>query len=59
MVRVNWVICPKCKFRYYIGPQLLAVEGMHTICPKCHSEFDPKKHLEPRVTEVSAADKLF
>ena len=59
MARVNWVICPKCQFRYYIGPQLLAVEGMHTLCPRCHHEFDPKTHLEKHITEVSAADKLF
>jgi predicted Zn finger-like uncharacterized protein len=56
---VNWVKCPKCQFRYYVGPQLLAVEGMHTLCPKCHHEFDPKTHLEKSIDEVSAADKLF
>ena len=51
MARVNWVICPKCQFRYYIGPQLLAVEGMHTLCPRCHHEFDPKTHLEKRMRQ--------
>ena len=59
MARVNWVICPKCQFRYYVGPQLLLVEGIPSICPKCRHEFDPKNHLEPRLTEVNVAEILF
>ena len=59
MARVNWVICPKCNFRYYIGPQLLEVEGMHTLCPKCNSEFNPGKNIEKSNMEVKVADKLF
>ena len=59
MNRVNWVICPKCKFRYYIGPQLLLVEGIPAVCPKCHHEFDPKLHLESRRTVVTVTDKFF
>ncbi len=57
--RVNWVACPKCKFRYYVGPQLLLVEGIPAICPKCRHEFDPKPHLEPKFTGVTVTDKLF
>lgn len=59
IARVNWIICPKCKFRYYVGPQLLLVEGIPTVCPKCHHEFDPHKHLESRLTEVTVASKFF
>ena len=44
---VNWVVCPKCKFRYYVSHQLL-VEDIPAICPKCHLEFDPKPHLEAK-----------
>ncbi len=54
--RVNWVICPKCKFRYYVGAPLLMVEGIPTHCPKCHHEFDPRPHLEPKFTAVTAKE---
>lgn len=56
--RINWVICPECKFRYYIGLQLLLMEGISAQCPKCHHEFEPKSNLEPRVTEVTIDDIL-
>jgi len=57
--RVNWVICPNCKFRYYVGPQLLLVKEIPAVCPKCHQEFDPKKHLESLLDEVSVTSKFF
>ncbi len=57
--RVNWVTCPKCKYRYYVGPQLIMVEGVLSVCPKCHHEYNVRSQLENKVTEVSAAAKLF
>ena len=57
--KVNWVICPKCQFRYYIGPQLLLAEGIPTICPKCRHEFDPKPYLESKVTGVRVPDRWY
>jgi len=45
MDRVRWVVCPKCKYRYYLSYQLL-LEGIPAICPKCRFEFDPGPHLE-------------
>ena len=57
--RVNWVACPKCKYRYYVGPQLLLVEGIPAVCPKCHHEFDVKNHLEPKLTGVTVADRYY
>jgi len=55
--RINWVICPSCQYRYYIGSQLLLVDGVPAICPKCRTEFEPKANLEPLFTEVTIADK--
>ncbi len=43
--RVNWVVCPKCKFKYYLSAPMLAVEGVPAICPKCRNEFEPRPHL--------------
>ena len=57
--KVNWVICPKCKFRYYVGPQLLVVEGALSTCPKCHHDFDAKDHLEKKFSGVTASDKWY
>ncbi len=57
--KVNWVICPKCKLRYYVGPSLLMVEGIPAICPKCRTEFDPKERLESVVTEAKVTDRLY
>ncbi len=59
MARVNWVNCPKCQFRYYVGPQLLLVEGLPSICPKCRHEFDPKKHLEATLTGLNVSDRWY
>ncbi len=57
VLRINWVNCPKCKNRFYIGSQLLLVNNVPAICPKCRTEFDPKPNLEPRFSEVTIADK--
>ena len=43
--KINWVVCPQCKYRYYVGQQLLE-KGIPAICPKCRLEFDPVPHLE-------------
>ena len=45
--KANWVICPNCSYRYYVGPRLLIAE-LPAICPKCRTEFDPSQHLEKR-----------
>ncbi len=55
--KVNWVVCPKCQYRFYCGPPIFHVKGVQSICPKCHHEFDPHDALEPRFTERTAADK--
>jgi len=46
---VNWVICPECEYRYYVGRQLL-LENIPAICPKCRIEFDPRPQLEAKET---------
>ena len=46
--RVNWVKCPKCTCRYYVGPQFFMVDNVPAVCPKCRHEFDPKLHLVSR-----------
>ena len=56
--RVNWVICPKCSYRYYVGPQLLLVEDALAACPKCSHEFDPKKHLTSKMGSVAAGERF-
>lgn len=48
LVKVNWVICPNCKYRYYVGASLLMAEGIPAVCPKCRHEFDPRSNLEPK-----------
>lgn len=45
--RVRWVVCPKCKYRYYLSHQLL-MERIPAICPKCRLEFDPVPCLEAK-----------
>lgn len=52
--RVNWVICPNCKYRYYVGESMLIAEGIPAICPKCRHEFNPKTHLQPEVKDTRA-----
>ena len=49
--KVHWVICPKCKYNYYLGEQLLR-SSEPAICPKCRLEFDPKKNLKPKFDPV-------
>ncbi len=56
--RVNWVVCPNCRWRFYVGAQLLVVEGVKACCPKCSIEFDARTNLEQSRTEVSAADRF-
>lgn len=49
--RVNWVICPRCKWRFYLGAPLFQVGGkIPAACPKCHLDFDPRPNLEPKAT---------
>ena len=55
--RVNWVRCPNCSWRYYLGQPLLKRPDVPAICPKCRHEFDAKAALEPRWTGKTAADK--
>ena len=57
--RANWVICPKCKFRYYVGVQLLLIEGIPAICPQCRNEFEAKKHLEPSLKATNVGDRWY
>lgn len=55
--RVNWVKCPKCSYRYYVGPQLLLVDDALAVCPKCSHEFDAKAHLDFKLSGVKAGEK--
>jgi len=50
--KINWVQCPKCKYRYYIGRPLLE-KGIPTLCPRCRFEFDPVPHLESNKSKFS------
>ena len=43
MVKVYYVTCPKCSWRYYVGAALLQVENFPTVCPKCKHEFPPEE----------------
>jgi hypothetical protein len=45
LYKINWIVCPQCKYRYYISLQLLE-KGIDTICPKCRLEFAPMPYLE-------------
>lgn len=54
LIKANWVICPNCKYRYYVGASLLMAEGVPAICPKCRHEFDPKSSLEPKFDATQA-----
>jgi ssDNA-binding Zn-finger/Zn-ribbon topoisomerase 1 len=47
--KVNWVRCPKCNFRFYVGPQLLTVKEALAYCPKCHSEFKAEPNLDSKL----------
>ncbi len=58
-MRLSWVICPNCGYRYYVGAQLLSVEGYPAICPRCRHEFDANLNLESKVAkETSVAERL-
>ena len=59
--KVNWVICPKCGWRYYIGPNLLLRKGIPAICPQCRVEFDPEENLESKKQEATKglADRFY
>lgn len=57
VVRVNWVKCPKCSYKYYIGAPLLRVEEVPACCPKCKTEFDPRANLVPKLTALQVYDK--
>lgn len=49
--RVNWVRCPICKWRFYLGAPLFQVEGkIQATCPKCHEDFNPGPNLETKAT---------
>ncbi len=39
MVRVYYLNCPKCDFRFYIGEPVLAIPDFPAQCPKCHHTF--------------------
>ncbi len=47
-VKVNWVICPSCGYRYYVSTALLLAAVVPAVCPKCRIEFNAADHLEPR-----------
>jgi len=49
--RVNWVVCPECGYRFYVGAEMILLEGIQCHCPNCHSEFDTKSNLEA-VTKI-------
>ena len=55
--RVNWVKCPKCSYRYYVGPQLLMVDEALADCPKCGLEFDAKVNRDFKLSGVKAGEK--
>ncbi len=57
MSRVNWVKCPKCSYRYYVGPQLLLVDDALAACPKCSHEFDAKAHLDSKLDSIAAGER--
>ena len=59
LARVNWVKCPKCGFEYYVGPQLLLIEGVPAICPQCRFEFEAKEHLIPTLTGLNVNDRWY
>ncbi len=54
---INWVICPKSKHRFYVSAQLLLVDEILAICPRCRHEFDAKSNVEPRFSEVTGVGK--
>ena len=37
--KINWVSCPKCKYKYYVDQQLL-IESIPAECPHCRHKFD-------------------
>lgn len=47
MGKVFWLRCPKCSFDYYVGKELLDIDGFPTVCPKCHYEYQPKESATP------------
>lgn len=47
MGKVYWLTCPACQFEYYVGHELLALQGFPTVCPKCHHEYDPHDSAKP------------
>ena len=57
MHRVNWVGCPKCKYRFYVGIQLLLIKEVPAICPKCRHEFDPKEHIQSAISQTSVDER--
>ncbi len=56
-VRVNWVRCPKCDWRYYVGWPLMKGTSP-AICPKCRTEFDARTAVEPVVSGTSSGDPV-
>ena len=56
--RVNWVRCPNCNWRYYLGEPLLRRSDIPAICPKCRTEFDPRIALEPSVSGTGSGDPV-
>ena len=51
VARVTWVVCPNCKYLYYVGPAVLNTEGALAVCPKCRHEFDAKSNLGTKVKD--------
>lgn len=43
MVKVYWLTCPKCGWRYYVGESLLRIKDFPTVCPKCKHEYLPEE----------------
>lgn len=56
--RITWLKCPNCAYRFYAGVPLMLAKDTPAICPKCRSEFDPRLNVEPKISQVRAADIL-
>jgi hypothetical protein len=42
-MKVFYVTCPSCNFKYYVGYKLVSLKGFPTICPRCHLQYPLEK----------------